>query len=190
MSILNGETYTWSTLSILIVAAVIQGEFYERRFGGGPKTSRHASWALPQGIIRGTLTAAYLLDLLVMGQPSILGSIAVTGHIHRMVRLRSVSELFGKRRLLPTSIWHLWNPFSYPLMKNSHSIIILQSFPSVFQFLLLIVILTVIWSFSIDTLLSAIIQQIDPCENACMNVFKAEWDWSEMVECWSIRNHK
>ena len=42
--------------------------------------------------------------------------------------------------------------------------------------LLLIVILTVIWSFSIDTLLSAIMQQIDPCENACMNVFKpAEW---------------
>ena len=32
----QGNLYFWTTLSILIVAAVIQGEFYERRFGGGP----------------------------------------------------------------------------------------------------------------------------------------------------------
>ena len=48
------------TLSILIVAAVIQGEFYERRFGGGPK-HLDMSLALPQGIIRGTLTAGLLI---------------------------------------------------------------------------------------------------------------------------------
>lgn len=55
-----GNIYFWSTLSILIVAAVIQGEFYERRFGGGPK-HLDMSLALPQGIIRGTLTAGLLI---------------------------------------------------------------------------------------------------------------------------------
>ena len=31
----NGNLYYWTTLSMIIIAAVIQGEFYERRFGGG-----------------------------------------------------------------------------------------------------------------------------------------------------------
>ncbi|MDA0878712.1 MAG: hypothetical protein O3B05_07585, partial [archaeon] len=31
----NGNVYYWTTLSVFIVGAVVQGEFYERRFGGG-----------------------------------------------------------------------------------------------------------------------------------------------------------
>ena len=56
MDTLNKETYTFGLhLSILIVAAVIQGEFYERRFGGGPP-HLDMSLAMPQGIRRGAIT--------------------------------------------------------------------------------------------------------------------------------------
>ena len=51
----QGNLYFWTTLSILIVAAVIQGEFYERRFGGGPP-HLDMSLAIPQGIRRGVIT--------------------------------------------------------------------------------------------------------------------------------------
>ena len=34
----NGNLFYWTTLSIILVGAVVQGEFYERRFGGGPST--------------------------------------------------------------------------------------------------------------------------------------------------------
>ena len=51
----QGNLYFWTTLSILIVAAVIQGEFYERRFAGGPP-HLDMSLAIPQGIRRGVLT--------------------------------------------------------------------------------------------------------------------------------------
>jgi hypothetical protein len=67
----NGNLYYWTTLSLIIVAAVIQGEFYERRFGGGP-THLDKSLAVPQGLRRGVLAAglgitfAYLVDA---GQP-------------------------------------------------------------------------------------------------------------------------
>ena len=63
----NGNLYYWTTLSLIIVAAVIQGEFYERRFGGGP-THLDKSIAVPQGLRRGTVAAgfailfAYLVD--------------------------------------------------------------------------------------------------------------------------------
>ena len=63
----NGNLYYWTTLSLIIVAAVIQGEFYERRFGGGP-THLDKSLAVPQGLRRGVLAAglavlfAYLVD--------------------------------------------------------------------------------------------------------------------------------
>ncbi len=49
-----GNLYYWSTLSILIIAAVVQGEFYERRFGGGPE-HLDMRLAVPQGIRRGLL---------------------------------------------------------------------------------------------------------------------------------------
>jgi hypothetical protein len=49
-----GNLYYWSTLSILIIAAVVQGEFYERRFGGGPE-HLDLRLAVPQGIRRGLL---------------------------------------------------------------------------------------------------------------------------------------
>jgi len=51
----QGNLYFWTTLSILIVAAVLQGEFYERRFGGGPP-HLDMRLAIPQGIRRGALT--------------------------------------------------------------------------------------------------------------------------------------
>ena len=59
--------YYWTTLSLIIVAAVIQGEFYERRFSGGP-THLDKSLAVPQGLRRGVLAAglavlfAYIVD--------------------------------------------------------------------------------------------------------------------------------
>ena len=51
----QGNLYFWTTLCILIVAAVIQGQFYERRFAGGPP-HLDMSLAIPQGIRRGILT--------------------------------------------------------------------------------------------------------------------------------------
>lgn len=63
----NGNLYYWTTLSLIIVAAVIQGEFYERRFGGGPP-HLDRRLAIPQGLRRGGLAAAlavlfaYLVD--------------------------------------------------------------------------------------------------------------------------------
>lgn len=63
----NGNLYYWTTLSLIIVAAVIQGEFYERRFGGGPP-HLDRRLAIPQGLRRGALAAglallfAYIVD--------------------------------------------------------------------------------------------------------------------------------
>ena len=47
--------YYWFTLSIILVGAVIQGQFYERKFSGGPP---HLDMrvAIPQGIRRGLLS--------------------------------------------------------------------------------------------------------------------------------------
>ena len=55
-----GNIYFWSTLSILLIAAVVQGEFYERRFGGGP-SHLDISIAVPQGIIKGVITLGLLI---------------------------------------------------------------------------------------------------------------------------------
>ena len=63
----NGNLYYWTTLSLIIIAAVIQGEFYERRFSGGPP-HLDRSLAVPQGVRRGAVAAglgllfAYLVD--------------------------------------------------------------------------------------------------------------------------------
>jgi hypothetical protein len=56
----NGNLFYWTTLAIIIIGAVIQGEFYERRFGGGPP-HLDMSLAVPQGVRRGLLTAALAL---------------------------------------------------------------------------------------------------------------------------------
>ena len=56
----NGNLFYWVTLSIILVGAVVQGEFYERRFGGGPK-HLDMRLAVPQGIRRGLLTLSVLL---------------------------------------------------------------------------------------------------------------------------------
>ena len=52
----NGNLFYWTTLSIIIVGAVIQGEFYERKFGGGPP-HLDMRLAVPQGLRRGALAA-------------------------------------------------------------------------------------------------------------------------------------
>ena len=58
----QGNLYFWTTLCILIVAAVLQGEFYERRFGGGPP-HLDISLAVPQGITRGVISIGLLIFL-------------------------------------------------------------------------------------------------------------------------------
>ena len=58
----QGNMYFWTTLSLLIIAAVIQGEFYERRFGGGPP-HLDMSLAMPQGIRRGVLAIGLAIGL-------------------------------------------------------------------------------------------------------------------------------
>ncbi len=58
----QGNLYFWTTLSIIIVAAVIQGEFYERKFGGGPP-HLDRSLAVPQGIRRGVLAIGIAIGL-------------------------------------------------------------------------------------------------------------------------------
>lgn len=56
----NGNIFYWSTLAIILVGAVVQGEFYERRFGGGP-THLDMRLAVPQGIRRGIIGLGLLL---------------------------------------------------------------------------------------------------------------------------------
>ena len=56
----NGNLFYWTTLSIIIIGAVVQGEFYERRFGGGPP-HLDMSLAIPQGFRRGVLSVATIL---------------------------------------------------------------------------------------------------------------------------------
>jgi hypothetical protein len=58
----QGNLYFWTILSILIIAAVIQGEFYERRFGGGPP-HLDMSIAAPQGIRLGAITLGLAIGL-------------------------------------------------------------------------------------------------------------------------------
>ena len=56
----NGNLFYWTTLAIIIVGAVIQGEFYERKFGGGPP-HLDMRLAVPQGLRRGILAASLTL---------------------------------------------------------------------------------------------------------------------------------
>ncbi len=50
----NGNLFYWPTLGILILGAVVQREFYERRFGGGPPHLAK-ELAIPQALKRGAL---------------------------------------------------------------------------------------------------------------------------------------
>ena len=56
----EGNIYYFFSLSIIIVAAVIQGEFYERKFGGGPE-HLDKSLAIPQGVRRSAVFAVLLI---------------------------------------------------------------------------------------------------------------------------------
>lgn len=55
----NGNLYYWPTLGILILGAVVQREFYERKFGGGPPHLAK-ELAIPQAIKRGGLLLVLL----------------------------------------------------------------------------------------------------------------------------------
>ncbi len=55
----NGNLYYWPTLGILILGAVAQREFYERKFGGGPPYLAK-ELAIPQAIKRGILLVVLL----------------------------------------------------------------------------------------------------------------------------------
>lgn len=61
----NGNLFYWTTFSVLLVAAVFQGEFYEKKFGGGPP-HLDMSLAIPQGIRRG-IVSALLVTLFAWG---------------------------------------------------------------------------------------------------------------------------
>ena len=56
----NGNLFYWTTLAIIIVGAVVQGEFYERKFGGGPP-HLDMSLAIPQGVRRSVLAMLTIL---------------------------------------------------------------------------------------------------------------------------------
>ena len=56
----EGNLFYFMTLSIIIVAAVVQGEFYERKFGGGPE-HLDRSLAIPQGVRRSAVAAIMML---------------------------------------------------------------------------------------------------------------------------------
>jgi hypothetical protein len=56
----EGNIYYFATFSILLVAAVVQGEFYQRKFAGGHE-HLDKSLAIPQGLRRGALSAGLLL---------------------------------------------------------------------------------------------------------------------------------
>jgi len=60
-----GNLYYWSTLAVLLAGAVVQREFYEKKFGGGPP---HLAMelAIPQGIKRGSISLV-LLFLAIYG---------------------------------------------------------------------------------------------------------------------------
>ena len=79
----NGNLFYWTTLSILLIAAVFQGEFYERKFGGGPP-HLDRSLAMPQGIRRGifsiVLTALFafmIREEFAYGYPLVVGMLAL-----------------------------------------------------------------------------------------------------------------
>ena len=79
----NGNLFYWTTLSILLIAAVFQGEFYERKFGGGPP-HLDRSLAMPQGIRRGIysilLTALFAFTIregFAYGYPLVVGMLAL-----------------------------------------------------------------------------------------------------------------
>jgi hypothetical protein len=56
----EGNIYYFATFSILLIAAVVQGEFYQRKFAGGHE-HLDKSLAIPQGLRRGALSAGLLL---------------------------------------------------------------------------------------------------------------------------------
>ncbi|HII44873.1 MAG TPA: hypothetical protein HA327_02435 [Candidatus Poseidoniaceae archaeon] len=75
----NGNLFYWTTLAIIIVGAVVQGEFYERKFGGGPP-HLDMSLAVPQGVRRGILSIiAVLIFAWAIDSGQAWGIILLTG---------------------------------------------------------------------------------------------------------------
>jgi hypothetical protein len=63
----QGNLYYWSTFAILLIGAVFQREFYEKKYGGGPP-HLDSSLALPQGIGRGVAALVMLYLTIYMYQ--------------------------------------------------------------------------------------------------------------------------
>ncbi len=77
----NGNLFYWTTLAIIIVGAVVQGEFYERKFGGGPP-HLDMSLAVPQGFRRSIVSiATVILFAWSLDSNQSWGTILVTGMI-------------------------------------------------------------------------------------------------------------
>jgi len=63
----QGNLYYWSTFAVLLIGAVFQREFYERKFGGGPQ-HLDKSLAVPQGLIRGAMALVLLYTTIYLYQ--------------------------------------------------------------------------------------------------------------------------
>ena len=75
----NGNLFYWTTLAIIIIGAVVQGEFYERRFGGGPP-HLDMSLAIPQAVRRGILSIiAILIFAWAIDSSQAWGVVLITG---------------------------------------------------------------------------------------------------------------
>ncbi len=75
----NGNLFYWTTLAIIILGAVVQGEFYERKFGGGPP-HLDMSLAVPQGVRRGLLSViTILLFAWAIDSSQAWGAVMITG---------------------------------------------------------------------------------------------------------------
>lgn len=85
-----GNLYFWPTLAILVVAGAVQGEFYQRRFGGGPE-HLDPSLAVPQGIRR---------SLIAVGMTLLLGWQWTSGASWGILLLLSMGTL--------ASFWSVW----------------------------------------------------------------------------------
>ena len=69
----QGNLYYWSTFAILLIGAVFQREYYEKKFGGGPP-HLDSSLALPQGISRGVAALVLLYITIYLYQDGWTGA--------------------------------------------------------------------------------------------------------------------
>ena len=175
----QGNLYFWTTLSIIIVAAVIQGEFYERKFGGGPP-HLDRSLAVPQGIRRGVLVIGIAIGLgwgidseLPWGYNLVIAMLmlwSIFGVYRTVVQARA--EANQKTRYDNMNDLHLPSD-----VKDSFQSHLEELFRRISTIVVLVVILTGIWSLSIDQILNHLLTKLDPCDGSCVNIFSPE-EWA------------